>query len=316
MRHKSAISYYRALGLQPGASAQDVRRTYLELVKKWHPDRFAQKSPQEQAIALEKLKAINEAYHFLRDHHGWYVPPAPAYGGRDEWSEYRRWADYAPPAVDPFAGDYQYRPVRASRANPLVWMISFIVLSFAFQAVTGWNVFTGRMPTSDRVQASSGGDANSAGIRGAGMSGLARYTSNFKPQQMQVFFIGSSKADVYRVQGMPNWSNEQEWRYGSSRVYFRNGAVERWESHSDFPLRTIYLPKANEQSVIEKGSTEAEVLAIQGAPNFLKDNYWAYPHDQVVKTTYWQYGNSQIEFADGKVIGWMEAKGEKLKVKR
>ncbi|HYX54347.1 MAG TPA: J domain-containing protein [Candidatus Limnocylindrales bacterium] len=316
MRHKSAISYYRALGLSPGASAKDVRRAYIELVKKWHPDRFAQKSARDQAVAQEKVKEINEAYHFLREHQGWYVPPAPAYGRRDEWSEYRRWADYAPPTVDPFEGDYQYRPVRASRANPLVWGTAFVLLSFAFQAITGWNVFTGRMPPANSVQAAAEPASHSARVRAAGIGGLGTFSSNSRPEQLQVFFVGSAKADVYRVQGMPNWSNEQEWRYGSSRIYFRNGIVERWESHSDFPLKTIEVPAVSAQSVIDRGATIAEVLAIQGVPKSLKDNYWAYPNDQVVKTTYWQYGKSQIEFSDGKVIGWKEAAGEKLRVRR
>src|ERR1039458_9183363 len=32
---------YRVLELEPGATSEDVKRSYRELVKVWHPDRFA-----------------------------------------------------------------------------------------------------------------------------------------------------------------------------------------------------------------------------------------------------------------------------------
>jgi len=306
------------LGLQPGASAQEVRHAYIDLVKKWHPDRFAQKSARDQTVAQEKLKEINEAYSFLRDHRAWQVPPVYHSGGATgEWKEYRRYADYEPPIVDPFEGDYQYRPVRGSRANPVVWVMAFIFLANAFQWVTGWNVFTGRLPNQQSVQASPRpGNTVRTPIATASLGGVGVDQSQAKPQRLPYFFIGSTKADVYRLQGMPNWANDSEWRYGSSRVYFTGPMVARWESRPDAPLNAIALPSVDTQSLISVGSTTAEVLAIMGAPTSLKDNYWAYPHDQVVKTTYWQYGNSQIEFSEGKVIGWKEVPGAPLKVSR
>jgi hypothetical protein len=155
-----------------------------------------------------------------------------------------------------------------------------------------------------------------APIATASLGGVGVEQSQPKPQQLPYFFVGSTKADVYRLHGMPNWANDSEWHYGSSRVYFSGPMVARWESKPDMPLNAITLPPVDGQSVVKIGSTPAEVLAIQGAPTSLKDNYWAYPHDQVVKTTYWQYGNSQIEFSEGRVIGWTEAPGKALKVKR
>ena len=204
-----------------------------------------------------------------------------------------------------------------SRANPLVWGLAFIFLATTFDWVTGWNVFTGHMPVQQSVQASPRpGTHAQAPIATASLGGVGVEQSQPKPQQLPYFFVGSTKADVYRLHGMPNWANDSEWHYGSSRVYFSGPMVARWESKPDMPLNAITLPPVDGQSVVKIGSTPAEVLAIQGAPTSLKDNYWAYPHDQVVKTTYWQYGNSQIEFSEGRVIGWTEAPGKALKVKR
>jgi hypothetical protein len=52
---------YRVLELPPGASLEEVRRSYHELVKVWHPDRFTTDS-KLQRRAGEKLKDINLAY--------------------------------------------------------------------------------------------------------------------------------------------------------------------------------------------------------------------------------------------------------------
>ena len=53
--------YYEVLGLQKGASAEEIKRAYRQLAKKYHPD--VNKEPG----AEEKFKEINEAYDTLSD---------------------------------------------------------------------------------------------------------------------------------------------------------------------------------------------------------------------------------------------------------
>ncbi len=57
------------LELKPGATWQDVKRSYRFLVQIWHPDRFFAGS-KTQSQAGERLKAINEAYDWLCEHQG------------------------------------------------------------------------------------------------------------------------------------------------------------------------------------------------------------------------------------------------------
>jgi hypothetical protein len=64
---------YRLLGLQPGASLDDVKTAYRDLAQVWHPDRFPENDRlREKAIHNQQL--INEAYSVLQK----YRPPAPA----------------------------------------------------------------------------------------------------------------------------------------------------------------------------------------------------------------------------------------------
>ncbi len=57
----------RVLGLEPGASADEVKSAYRDLVNVWHPDRFAH-NERLRTKAQEQLKEINLAYDYLLAH--------------------------------------------------------------------------------------------------------------------------------------------------------------------------------------------------------------------------------------------------------
>lgn|GEM_PF-2001672 len=69
-----ARHHYETLGLQPDASLEEVKRAYRTLAKTWHPDRFTH-DPGLKQQAEEKIKAINHAYEFLRQHLQTHAPP-------------------------------------------------------------------------------------------------------------------------------------------------------------------------------------------------------------------------------------------------
>ena len=56
--------YYDILGVQKGASADEIKRSYRSLALKYHPDRV---SSDEKKEAEEKFKDISEAYAILSD---------------------------------------------------------------------------------------------------------------------------------------------------------------------------------------------------------------------------------------------------------
>lgn len=59
---------YLLLGLEPGASLEDVNQAYKDLAFVWHPDRLPSDNPRLQEKAQEKLKQINYARDLLRSH--------------------------------------------------------------------------------------------------------------------------------------------------------------------------------------------------------------------------------------------------------
>ncbi len=54
--------YYKALGVTKGASADEIKKSYRKLARKYHPDANKGDSASE-----EKFKEISEAYNVLSD---------------------------------------------------------------------------------------------------------------------------------------------------------------------------------------------------------------------------------------------------------
>jgi DnaJ domain len=52
---------YAVLGLQPGAPLPEVKQQFKTLVRRWHPDRYAN-DPQGKVEANDRLRVINHAY--------------------------------------------------------------------------------------------------------------------------------------------------------------------------------------------------------------------------------------------------------------
>ncbi len=54
---------YEVLGVPHGASEEDIKKAYRELVRKYHPDKYTDNPLAD--LAQEKMKEINEAYDTL-----------------------------------------------------------------------------------------------------------------------------------------------------------------------------------------------------------------------------------------------------------
>ena len=65
--------HYEALDLPISATAQDIRRAYLQLAARWHPDKWAMAGAAAQDGAAVRFKAVKAAYDVL------FIAPA----GRD-----------------------------------------------------------------------------------------------------------------------------------------------------------------------------------------------------------------------------------------
>ena len=87
---------YKILGVDPGATEEEIKSAYRQLVKKYHPDNYAG-SPLAD-LANEKMQEINEAYDMVMKQRrggtsGGYDPNAQ-YAGNPGYSGYSGNAGY------------------------------------------------------------------------------------------------------------------------------------------------------------------------------------------------------------------------------
>ena len=87
--------YYEVLGLQKGASAEEIKKAYRKLAKENHPDLH----PGDKACE-ERFKEINEAYEILSDD--------------DKRAKYDQ---FGHAAFDPSAGDLRASAISATWAT-------------------------------------------------------------------------------------------------------------------------------------------------------------------------------------------------------
>ena len=57
--------YYTILGVNKGASQDEIKRAYHKLAKEHHPDKFVNSSESEKKYHENKMKEINDAYENL-----------------------------------------------------------------------------------------------------------------------------------------------------------------------------------------------------------------------------------------------------------
>ena len=110
---------YKILGVDPGATEEEIKSAYRQLVKKYHPDNYAG-SPLAD-LANEKMQEINEAYDMVMKQRrggtsGGYDPNAQ-YAGNPGYSGYSGNAGYGGQTAGTGSGTSSKAPSSSSGAG-------------------------------------------------------------------------------------------------------------------------------------------------------------------------------------------------------
>ena len=317
---------FQLLGLPYGAPSDKVKKAYKAFVKTWHPDRFPLGSRQ-QRHAEERLKDANAAYRRIR--HDWEAgilarhpgPASPAAQPEQprQSSAAGRTASRFPDLRGPWhqIQGQILRFFRAAQARrrwlALLLLLPLLILLIELEPtsppIDHREVFPNRssdpgLPVTPTPIPPTGPEATAPPEPPGKIPQPATLPSHTPPpapdedlrtQQKTFFSLGSTKAEVQRVQGKPAKVFGQTWVYGLSDVTFREGRV--WRYHNfDGGLKVRMLPSrpmgaSQTTDSFTLGATRDEVLLVQGTPTQVEGSKWS-------------YGFSEVHFKDGVVVGF------------
>jgi hypothetical protein len=253
--------YYRILGLDPGASPDQVKEAYRDMAKVWHPDRFAH-DPRLQQKAQERLKAINEAYEILKGE-----------GTRTSQQ------DVPPEGSEPSAQDgpkptqERYGPVkpveqsaifqRKSRVSFVWYLLGLLLLIVAGAIVQQRMRRAPAMINTNRANAQQASKQELANVDTKVAPSPSPNAPTTQPSETE-----DAQLDPYLVQLEPTTTDKRpEPTKESSLTSTQDSGVKRSEVGEAFTV----------------GSTKNQVLEVQGTPDSFSENEIRILHSYVFR---------------------------------
>ena len=270
---KNYAKCYAILGVFPDDDWSTVRNAYQRQIRRWHPDRYQNRSHQE--LAEEKTKALNYAYHELSDYHrrcgalpadGNSSPsvhsshPTPA----SNEENFNDQADFqaSESGAYPFGNDTESEAPRRRRFGGPAAAVTILALAYL---VWGGEWFT--TPEQEDLGHATEVDT----------------TKSSKELSVELFGrpLGADKTTI-RTRDMerssqPGKSLRQADAFTSSQSAYAQP-----------------LPGSIRTGRFGRDSSQAEVLIAQGPPLRQTEHVW-------------YYGTSRVFFRYGKVSGWYES---------
>ena len=219
----------RILEVEPSASVAEIKQSYRDLARVWHPDRFTG-DPRLRARAEERLREINGAYETLLRLRTNGSQESTESQGADEKARQ--------PSRPPSAP----KPGKSHLSKTAVFVIAGIVIFFSgVRRVVENNSRT--TPPARPQQSVFGAPASRTTTparpqRGAAERSPSAFDDIIPANRLRAYFtVGSTKDEVIAIQGSPSAFSDRKFRYGLSTVSFEHGRVTKWETYSSSPLK-------------------------------------------------------------------------------
>lgn len=226
-RRAHFIRLYRRLDLPGSATLDDLKHNYHFFAARYHPD----KSEQDEALSdnTELFKEIQAAYRELRrfhNEHG-FLP-----------------LSVTQPTIYPASGTETAEPEHKIKHPSL--SSSIILGSIGILFITTL-LYT---PDSDMATHPNSTELNGSSNNFDDLSPAQEPLEENKspaprnPQQHPLK-LGMTMGETFELLGVPDAAVGDQWFYGNSEVYFRDGRVAGWNNSPDSPITTDCTLPAN-----------------------------------------------------------------------
>jgi len=305
---RNPLEYFRTLGLNPGASAADIKQAYRRLIQRWHPDQFKAGSLM-QTTAEDMSKEINEAYEQLhkRQLYKRFLSQAAPKFSKPPFAAARGSVRRAPaPAAPP----RKPRPARPRARWP--WIRIGTAAGAALAAFALWHSLPASWPSWPKSQPDRTVVARAPQARHAPRPATPTAPVASQADVTPIATPPPSRADapppsVDRDELVGNislLSSPSAERVGSTSWPVLESP--RWPAAERGPMTSavteprltardaaIFADTSSLLRTFELGDSRARVLAVQGAPDDAGD-------------TILRYGSSVVYLTDGRVSGWSD----------
>jgi hypothetical protein len=295
---------FQMLGLKPDSKPSEVRQAYRALVKQWHPDRHHSESYEARAQAEKKFREIDEAYRRISGR--WKKPQRSARhpsGVPEESRPHRTQSPGTKAHAAPTASGrlkIDIRPfLRSKIVLPALLLAAAVLVLIQLPSFLQDTTVDTETPASKTVEPSPADktptdreptetDVPPSSTDLMTTPSPVETPALLQPQSaapLTFFTLGSTDSEVLSVQGPPSRIQGQTWIYGLSEIQFRNGRVWRFNNF-DGSLRVRMLPGVSDDRLIPDhitiGSSEDEVLLVQGTPTRVEGDRWFYGFAELV----------------------------------
>lgn len=295
---------YKVLGVVPGSDWKTVQAAYRRQAQTSHPDRFPDGS-EEQRQAEQQIVEINKAYQSLSKYYKQNGKlPGERMGSIHQPNEPT--GTHAASSRDAQASGN--RP-RSTLATLIAALLRRRVVKFALYGAIGYLGYQMMFAPDEEIHHRP--PPRHVPVAGHEASAGTDHDGYAPSPSGHYIYAGTTMGEVHAIQGTPTQTIGSIWYYGNSYIVFERGVVKGWHVDPDYPLR---IRPHNARDAVEThvtrvpdkftiGSTEEEVLAIQGRP--------------ITRTPeMWDYGTSEVYFRNGRVVDWTSSPLLPLKATR
>ncbi|MCF7807091.1 MAG: J domain-containing protein [Candidatus Marinimicrobia bacterium] len=320
------------LGLTNEATEADVKLTYKDLARIWHPDRF-QSDPRLEAKAEEQIKVINEArsvalkyvkkhghFRFVGQQRG--KRPAPEPPPRPEPDAQQKEASQEPPpkserskqdrppepeytaAPGPepvYEPGYDYADDASEHMpaqNIIIAVVLLLVLvGFVFVMMTSMKDSRKEQVEAylkQREELKQSPPSRAPALIEEPVEEKEAPVEEASAYADTFFTLGSSKAWVSEVQGAPFQIKGDVWKYGFSTITFSGNTVIGWKSSELHPLSVGML----------KDPDREYVQYIFGIGATKKEVAAIYGAPDIINGDLWTYGEAYVRFKADTIVFW------------